>query len=137
MVDAVSARAGIENTLARYSWSFARGDFEQLESCFAAEADVVFPDLHHATGRPDVMKKLRSLSEKFTGSDTMGWIVIANLLILEETADEAQTIAFYTSFSGVPGTPAVSSVGWYEDVFANEDGAWRIKQRRVRPNGAR
>jgi hypothetical protein len=136
MVDDVSARSGIENTLSRYSWSFARGDFEQLESCFAAEADVVFPDKHHATGRPAVMEKLRSLSEKFTGSEAMGWIVIANLLILEETADEARTIAFYTSFSGVPGTPAVSSVGWYDDVFALEDGSWRIKQRVVRPNGA-
>jgi 3-phenylpropionate/cinnamic acid dioxygenase small subunit len=58
--------------------------------------------------------------------------VISNVYITNLTETEATVRSWYTFFvQAGDGAQTFRSIGWYDDVFAPEDGHWRIKRRRV------
>jgi hypothetical protein len=125
----MSARNAIENTLSRYAWGFCMHDVEMLADCFSEQAEVVFPDGYSASNREEAMGWLTGRQ----GEHKPIWILTSNVLILEESADEARVNTVFTSLGGEKGAVTVGSIGYYEDTFVNEEGTWRIRRRHVHP----
>ena len=125
-------RSGIENTLARYSWSYDMNEFDAIGECFTRDAEVDFgPNDVVRSGRGNVVAELRSHRVEHTGDD-IPWHVITNVYITDETTERATVRSWWTFFvQSTDGSQAFRKVGWYDDVFVLEDGAWRIKHRRV------
>jgi hypothetical protein len=125
----VSVRDSIENVLYSYSWGFSRGENERLAGCFAEHAEVVFPTGYRAVGRAAVMEELERRQAVIADAGRTAWIVITNTLIVADSPGEVSANSLYMSLDG----STAPSVGWYEDVFALADGAWRIVRRQVHP----
>ena len=124
-------RSGIENTLYRYAWTYDRGELDGIAECFTTDAEVEFRDSGVKIGRAAVAAEMRRRREKYDDG-SIPWHVITNVYITDETEVEATVRSWYTFFVQAPdGTQRFTSVGWYDDVFALEDGAWRVKRRRV------
>jgi hypothetical protein len=134
----VSARDGIENTLYHYAWGFDFDDIEMLADCFCVDADVTFPNGHRTLDRAGAREELNRRREAHRQAGTSAWHVITNVMISDETPTEARARSFYTFLVGAPGGKELrlTSVGYYDDWFANEDGTWRIKRRRVEPGAS-
>jgi 3-phenylpropionate/cinnamic acid dioxygenase small subunit len=124
-------RSEIENTLYRYAWAYDMNELNGIAECFTTDAEVEFRDSGLKTGRDAVAAEMQRRREKYAHG-SIPWHVISNVFITNVTATEATVRSWYTFFVQEPsGTQRFASVGWYDDVFALEDGAWRIKRRRV------
>jgi hypothetical protein len=125
-------RSGIENTLNRYAWAYDMDELDLIADCFATDAEVEFMDSGWKVGRDEVAGEMRRRRQKYP-EGTVPWHVITNVWITDETEDRATVRSWWTFFIQDPdGSQRLSGVGWYDDVFALEDGAWRVKRRRVR-----
>jgi 3-phenylpropionate/cinnamic acid dioxygenase small subunit len=124
-------RASIENTLYRYAWTYDMNELEGIAECFASDAEVEFRDSGLKTGRDEVAGEMRRRRGKYADG-SIPWHVISNVFITEATGERARVRSWYTFFICPPdGGQRLASVGWYDDVFALEDGVWRIWRRRV------
>jgi hypothetical protein len=131
----MTARSGIENVLARFAWAFDLDEFEQIGDCFTANAEVEFDD-GLAVGRDAVVANLEQRRAVFRGRQVVPWHVITNLLIREAHPTRVDATCFFTFFTRADGAaPQLSSIGYYEDRFVQEDGMWRIQWRAVVPGG--
>jgi hypothetical protein len=133
----VNVRSEIENTLYKYAWCYDMDAVEQIGDCFTQDAEVLFRDTGLRVGRAAVTEEMVRRRQLYERDDTP-WHVISNVLITDETETEATVKSFYTFFSKPKGgAPVLRSIGWYDDVFANEGGRWRVRQRRVLSAGDR
>lgn len=124
-------RSGIENTLYRYAWAYDTGEMDLIDECFATDAEVEFMDSGLKVGRAEVVAEMHHRREKYADG-SVPWHVISNVWITEDTDDRATVRSWYTFFvQASDGSQRFASVGWYDDTFALEDGAWRIRTRRV------
>jgi 3-phenylpropionate/cinnamic acid dioxygenase small subunit len=125
------ARSAIENTLYRYAWTYDMDELDGIAECFTTDAEVEFRDSGVKVGRDAVAAEMRRRREKYDDG-SIPWHVITNLYITDESEHQATVRSWYTFFIQAPdGAQRFASIGWYDDVFALEDGAWRIKRRRV------
>jgi hypothetical protein len=124
-------RAGIENTLSRYAWTYDMDELDGIGECFTTDAEVEFRDSGLKVGRDAVVAEMRRRHDKYV-EGSVPWHVISNVFIPDDTAEEPVVRSWWTFFVEAPdGTQTFRGMGWYDDVFALEDGAWRIKRRRV------
>jgi 3-phenylpropionate/cinnamic acid dioxygenase small subunit len=131
----MSARGEIENALYRYAWAYDLDELELMGECFAEDAEVEF-STGVKVGREAVVGELERRRSKYRGGGTIPWHVISNVFIREETEQEATVASFYTFATRNPGgLPGFQSVGYYDDVFVNDGGVWRVGRRKVVPVG--
>jgi hypothetical protein len=124
-------RSQIENTLYRYAWAYDMDELEAMGGCFTAHARVEFRDTGLIVGRDAVVTEMRRRREKYDDGSTP-WHVITNVYITDETADQARVRSWFTFFVQAPdGAQRFVNIGWYDDLFVNEDTAWRIQRRRI------
>jgi 3-phenylpropionate/cinnamic acid dioxygenase small subunit len=124
-------RSAIENTLYRYAWTYDRNELDGIGECFTADAEVEFRDSGLKVGREAVVAEMRRRRAKYSDG-SIPWHVISNVYITDETEDKAVVRSWYTFFVQAPDqTQRFGNVGWYNDVFSNEDGAWRVWRRRI------
>jgi hypothetical protein len=132
----LNARDSIENNLSLYAWAFDMDELELMGDCFTEDAEVTFA-VGTRLGRAAVVDQLDQLRERFR-PEVVPWHVISNVLITDATEQEATVKSFFTFFTRRGDeAPVVSSIGYYDDVFANEGGTWRVKRRRVASGGTR
>jgi hypothetical protein len=131
MGDTADMRSGIENTLYRYAWAYDMNGLELIDECFTTDAEVEFRDTGLKVGREAVGSEMRRRHGLYPDG-TIPWHVISNVYITNPTDTEATVRSWWTFFvRDADGNQAFRGVGWYDDVFALEDGVWRIKRRRV------
>jgi hypothetical protein len=124
-------RLGIENTLYRYAWMYDMDEMADIAECFTVDAEVEFRDSGRKVGREAVAAEMRRRRGKY-GDGTIPWHVITNVYITDATDRTARVRSWYTFFTQSPdGTRTLSSIGWYDDHFALQDGEWRIDRRRI------
>ncbi len=124
-------RSGIENTLYRYAWAYDMDELDEIAGCFSTDAEVEFRDSGLKVGRDAVAAEMRRRRQKYTDG-TIPWHVISNVYITDATDTRARVRSWYTFFTQSPdGSQKLTSIGWYDDQFALEDGEWRIRRRRV------
>jgi len=125
-------RSQIENTLYRYAWTYDMDELDGIADCFTRDAQVEFRDSGLKIGRDAVTAELRRRRDKYTDGN-IPWHIISNVFITEATESEATVRSCFAFFNhGPDGVRQLLSIGWYDDRFATEDEAWRIRRRRVR-----
>jgi hypothetical protein len=134
----MTQREGILNTLSRYSWYYDSSlRAVGIGECFTLDAKVRFYDSGLIVGRTAVEAELRRRRGTYAG-DSMPWHLYSNVLILDQTEEWAQVRTSYTFVDVSDGQPlTIGSVGYYEDEFRLEDGAWRVDVREVAPRRRR
>jgi SnoaL-like domain len=124
-------RSSIENTLYRYAWTYDMDELEDIGSCFTSDAEVTFMDTGLKSGRDAVAAEMRRRHDKYADG-SIPYHVVSNIYITDVTDQQARVRSWWTFFVERPdGTSSYSGAGWYDDIFAPEDGEWRIKHRRV------
>ena len=124
-------RSSIENTLYRYAWTYDMNELDDIAECFTTDAQCDFRDSGLKVGRAAVAAEMRHRREKYADGG-IPWHVISNVYVTEETETTAHARSWYTFFvQDADGKQTHRSIGWYDDVFALEDGVWRIKTRRI------
>jgi 3-phenylpropionate/cinnamic acid dioxygenase small subunit len=102
-----------------------------MDECFATDAEVEFMDSGLKVSRAEVAGEMRARRGKYADG-SIPWHVISNVWITDDTDDRATVRSWYTFFIQAPdGSQRFASVGWYDDTFVLEDGAWRVRTRRV------
>jgi 3-phenylpropionate/cinnamic acid dioxygenase small subunit len=127
----MSTRAGIENTLYRYAWTYDMDELDGIGEVFTEDAEVTF-GTGTKIGRDDVVVEMRRRREKYRPDNSLPWHVITNVFIRRETPDEADVVSFWTFFiKPETGPPTLKGVGYYDDFFVREGDTWRVKRRVV------
>jgi SnoaL-like domain len=134
----VSARSGIENTLYRLAWGTDRRDIEYIKASYAADARwkrAAAPGKDELVleGRDAIVAHLESVWAKTPQPNSKH--AITNVLIENETEQQADVRSYKTVVRIDDGIPVVASSGWYNDVFVNDGGTWRIRERVLLPDG--
>jgi len=125
------SRAGIENTLYRYAWTYDMNDLDGIAECFTVDAEVDFRDSGVKVGREAVAAEMIRRRQKYVDG-SIPWHVISNVYITDETETQATVRSWFTFFvQSATGSQEFKGIGWYDDVFALEDGVWRVSRRRV------
>jgi hypothetical protein len=132
-------RSGIENTHYRYAWAYDMNEMDQIGECFTTDAEVLFHDTGLKVGRQAVaaeMARRRGAyadgSASWADAGSIPWHVITNIYITDATDEQATVRAWCTFYVIAPdGTQKWVNVNYYDDVFALEDGDWRVKRRRI------
>lgn len=128
--DTATQRAMIENALCRYAWAFDMADIDLLEGCFTLAAEVQFQD-GFRSGRAAVLAELARRRDAYAAEQTP-WHLITNIYVRPESTARARVASWYSFGAMQRDKPAaLTSFGWYDDLFALEDDDWRIAHRRV------
>jgi hypothetical protein len=131
----MTIRDEIENLYALYAWAFDMDQLELLADMFTDDAQVEFSE-GRAEGREAVLADLEKRRASMRPDDLVPWHLMTNLLIVKATEREATVRCFYTFFYNRPsGSIEPYKLGYYEDVFVEEAGVWRIRRRRIVSGG--
>jgi hypothetical protein len=126
----MNPRSEIENTLYRYAFAYDMQGAEGIGACFTEHAEVVF-STELKVGRAAVVAELERRRGRYP-EGAIPWHVITNVFIREQREREAVVASFFTFVLQSPGgEPALTSIGWYDDVFVDDGDAWRVSRRRV------
>jgi 3-phenylpropionate/cinnamic acid dioxygenase small subunit len=124
-------RSEIENTLYRYAWTYDMDELDGIAECFTTDARVEFRDTGLKVGRDAVADEMRRRRGKHTDG-SIPWHVISNIYITDVDDHRTRVRSWYTFFiRDADGTQRFASIGWYDDEFMLEDGAWRVHRRRI------
>jgi ketosteroid isomerase-like protein len=126
----LSARGEIENLLYRYAWGFDADDVEMQAGCFTEDGEVVTP-AGAVAGRDAIRAMFAERRADRASRGEQPRHVTTNVLILEETDDEASVRSYFTLCIGSGDTINVERMGWYEDRLVNDAGAWKIARREM------
>jgi hypothetical protein len=133
----VSARDEIEDQHARYAWAFDMDELGEIGDCFVADAEVEFGNGAVAVGRDAIVAALEQRRAAFRERAVAPWHVMSNLLLREARPDRIEATCFYTFFTKpADRAPQPEAIGYYEDRFVAEVGAWRLQRRRIVSGGA-
>jgi len=131
----MTIRDEIENLYALYAWAFDMDQLELIADMFTDDAKVEFSD-GQAEGREEVLADMEKRRATFRGGNLIPWHLMTNLHIVKATEREATVRCFYTFFVKQPsGSIEPNRIGYYQDVFVEEAGVWRIHRRRIVSGG--
>jgi SnoaL-like protein len=131
----MAVRDEIENLYALYAWAFDMDQLELLADMFTDDAKVEFSN-GQAEGREEVLADLEKRRAIFRRDSLVPWHLMTNLHIVRATEREATVRCFYTFFVKQPsGSIDPNRIGYYEDVFVEQAGVWRIRRRRIVSGG--
>lgn len=123
-------RTMIENTLCRYAWAFDMANIDLLEGCFTHAAEVQFQD-GFRSGRSAVLAELARRRDAYAAEQTP-WHLITNVYVRPESPTRARVASWFSFGAMQRDKPAaLTSFGWYDDIFVLEEDDWRIAHRRV------
>jgi hypothetical protein len=126
----MNARSEIENTLYRYAWTYDLDNARGIGECFTEDAECEF-STGWRSGRAAIVEELERRRGLYP-EGAVPWHVISNVFIRAQREREADVASFYTFVLQVPGgEPVLRNFGYYEDLFADDGDAWRVKRRRV------
>jgi hypothetical protein len=136
-LEVASQRAMIENMLMRYAWAYDMDELELLGGCFANEAEVLFSN-GLQIGRSAVVAELERRRAKYRPMGQTPWHVITNVFVRPKAPGETRVSSWWGFGMKEPnGSMQLSNFGWYDDRFIDQDGEWRIANRRVLSVGQR
>ncbi len=123
----------IRDVVSRYAWALDTGDVEGFVACFCSEGVLVW-DAFEIPERWQGHAALRHFARFFRDQPTSAGRQhhVTNVLI-----DPAEDGARGRAYAAVAlrqgdGPHALHVMGWYEDRFRREGGAWRIAERIIR-----
>jgi SnoaL-like domain len=127
----VSARDGIQQTLAQYALGMDESREDLLAGSLAEDIVMHFPGMPRTlTGRDEVLAFLGERRAARADGGEQGRHVITNLFIAHEGDDDVSTVAYFTLVrTGAEG--AYASSGWYKDRLVRAGGRWVIAERTV------
>jgi hypothetical protein len=126
----MSARDGIQQALALYALALDEGRLDLLEGYLTEDVRLHFPAADRTvTGRAQVLAFYASRQDA-RGLDQARH-VITNLYVIEESASEARTVAYFTVVATAPDDGVQTSSGWYRDRLVQRDGRWCFAERTV------
>jgi hypothetical protein len=125
------ARAPIENCLAAFSFAYDRGELDELTGCFTADVLVEYYDIGAIRGRDAVLAEFGRRRALYPAGHTP-WHQITNLHLRAAENGAVLARSFVTFIvHRRDAEPTAPVLAWYEDVFVQERGQWRISERRM------
>ena len=130
----MSARAEINELLARYAWAYDEEDPEALASCFAENAEFDY-GTELLRGRDAICGRLNGNRAAARERGEQPRHVMTNVVV-DEKGDGTARVLSYLSFtvSSASGT-AVVLTATYDDVVVRDGGEWRFQRRAVNRDG--
>ncbi len=137
--DIANLHARIANTLSRYAWAYDWDEIHLIGECFTRDTEVIFGDTGLKKGRDAVVAELDRRRSIYRPKQQTPWHVSTNVFVRPINETRATVASWYSFGTVEPGKSltALTSFGWYDDVFALEDGEWRVATRRVLRAGER
>lgn len=128
----MDARGAIENLVHLYAERMDAGDFAGVAALFA-EADYVAGDGPPIRSAEVVERILRELVIVHADGTPRTKHVTSNLIVEINGSERTATArSVFTVLQGITGQPIRPIVmGRYQDRFANGDGGWRFRERRI------
>jgi SnoaL-like domain len=121
----------IQATLYRFAWGYDMGDLGDIDQCFTSDARCEFRDTGLKVGRESIVAEFRRRRAAYAGN-VVPWHVITNVFVTDLDEQSAHVRSWFTFFlQEEQGVQRFSNFGWYDDLFAREDGSWRIAERRI------
>ncbi len=127
----MSERTKIENALYEWAWAYDACDLDGFLQTVTEDASVT---VEVAGG--DVVGPMRGRAAiaEFFGARLAARTeprrhVTTNVIIDEESTEEARTRCYLVLIQFQHGSPEVVTTGWYRDRLVKRDGVWKIKDR--------
>jgi len=135
MADTLSTadNLAIRDVIARYAWALDTGDVEGFVACFASDGRFVWD----AFEEPTVWaghEALRHFASFFRDLPTSAGRQhhVTNILVTPAPGGAAARSYAAVALRQGDGPHALHVMGWYEDRFRREGGAWKIAERVIR-----
>ena len=130
------ARAEIRALIARYTWCGDFGDVDGFVACFTEDGELAVKDGERFAGRDGLRRLARGEGSGETGDERAArgplHHHVSSVRIEVESKQRARAWAYFL----VLGRHGPDHWGRYSDEFVPENGAWRIRRRRVSVDGA-
>lgn len=127
----VSETLAVTELLNRFVWTADVGELEDFTGYFTEDAEW---DMGETVweGREDIVAGLGSMREAgYSGPQVGTRHFVHDIDLVEITAESARARSVYMLIS--PGeTPAILSIGTYEDDLVRVDRGWKLRRRVVR-----
>ena len=130
----MTARAEIEDVLARASWGYDENDVDLIAAQFTETAVMTLQIGRDGDtiGPFDGREQIRKLhADSLAAQTDQRRHNVSNLTIWSESADAATVTSNLTLLSIEDGAIQVLSSGWYRDELVRDGGGWHIAKRHV------
>ncbi|MCK9541751.1 MAG: nuclear transport factor 2 family protein [Novosphingobium sp.] len=124
--------------LARQKWAVDRRDHERLPDIYTADCTLILKQkgetvLREVTGRDAVIAHIRSGWAGDTGWTPGSMVHHIGTILIEPAPDGLIRSNSYATYVHVvaPNRTEIHGYGKYHDLWAPEDGQWRLKRREV------
>lgn len=125
----LQAEAAIRELIAAYSQWVDAGDMVRCAELFTREG-VVLVVGKERTGRAEILAWLEATAAMSAGRAGRHFVSNTRIVVESATSLTARSDMIYVGAG--PGEPwQVVAVGGYQDHFIQEDGAWRIRERKI------
>jgi hypothetical protein len=119
---------GIEQAVYRYAWGFDSDDMAVLGSAFTEDAEYLGVG-EPLRGRDAICAFLARIRTARRERKEQTRHMTTNILVLEEHAEVARVVSYFTVVVSGGEELVIGSSGWYEDTIVVRDGTWQIQTR--------
>ena len=135
MPDSLTAldRLEIRDAISRYAWALDTGDVEGFVECFCADGILVW-DAFETPERwqgSDALRHFASFFRSVPSSAGRQHHVTNTVITASEGRARARSYAAVALRQG-DGPHVLHVMGYYDDIFRQEEGNWRIAERIIR-----
>ncbi len=135
MPNAIAAadQLAIHTVIARYAWALDTGDVEGFVACFCADGELVWD----AFEQPQSWRgenALRHFATFFRAlpSSAGRQHHVSNIVLTPDAEGIAARSYVAVALRQGDGPHALHVMGWYEDLFRQDQGQWRLARRVIR-----
>jgi hypothetical protein len=127
-IDEMTARAGIQATVARYTFHADRGDVAALAECFTDDGVLEFVGEWKAEGRDGIVERTSSVTgDTRVREHPLLRHHLASHHVELGGASDAQATTYFTAYTEI----GPDHVGRYVDRLSRVSDSWLIARRRV------
>jgi uncharacterized protein (TIGR02246 family) len=126
----MSTRSEIEDAFYRYALAYDEDDLDGMARCFAPDATLsTTMNDDRAEGREQIRALFEGRRAGRRNRAEQCRHIVGNVMILEETADEALALVYNTLLT-TTGTQTQAAVmaGWYRSRMVRSEGTWLIRE---------
>ncbi|MBO9519329.1 MAG: nuclear transport factor 2 family protein [Porphyrobacter sp.] len=129
----VADQLAIHDVIARYAWALDTGDVEAFVNCFCRNGTLIW-DAFEEPQRWEGDEALRHFATFFRSlpSSAGRQHHVSNTVITRCEAGVNSRSYVAVALRQGDGPHLLNVMGYYEDVFREEDGRWRLAQRVIR-----
>jgi uncharacterized protein (TIGR02246 family) len=126
-------QAAIRDVIARCAWALDTGDVDGFVGAFCAEGVMVW-DVFETPGRWQGTAALRHFAEFFRSQPTSaGRQHHVTNTVVTPAPEGARAMSYVTvALRQGHGPHLLNVMGYYEDLFREEEGEWRLARRTIR-----